>query len=96
MRSALFALILGTCCTAFAGEPTSVINHGASEPAAAPATIACAENCTQTEVCERTRTRCRRGLVRRAACGTVEVSRTVVRAVTRPVGRVFGGNCCCR
>lgn len=101
MRFALLALILSVCCTAaVAADEQSVINHGAPQPAAtgsftaAPAIIACAENCSQTEVCSKSRHRCRCGVARRAARGTVEVSRTVVRTVTRPLARVRGACCC--
>lgn len=93
MRSALIAFVVGVCGVAFGGEEApSVLNHGA--PPAATTTVACAENCERTEVCSTTRCRNRCGLVRRAARGTVEVSRTVVRTVTRPVARVRGACCC--
>lgn len=98
MRFAFTALLLFAATTVRAGEELpSVLTNPPAEIVSAPAVqVVCAE---PVVVATETETRCRsrvcRGLVRRAARGTVEVSRTVVRTVTRPIGRVFGA-CGCR
>lgn len=55
----------------------------------------CGDNCEK----QASRKSCRRhrcGVLRRAASGTAHACGAAVRAVTRPVGRVFRGCCRCR
>ena len=92
MRFALLALLLSVVTVAArAGDemPSVLTNPPTAETTTAPAVqVVCAD---EVVVASSTKTRCRSrccGLVRRAARGTVEVSRTVVRTVTRPIGRV--------
>lgn len=95
MRFAFTALLLLAATTVRAGEELpSVLANPPAETTSAPAVqVVCEE-----PVVVATETRCRsracRGLARRAARGTVEVSRTVVRTVTRPIGRVCGAFGC--
>jgi hypothetical protein len=94
MRFAFTALLLLAATTVRAGEePQSVLTNPPAETTSAPTVqVVCVEPIVvATEAETRCRSRVCRGLVRR---GTVEVSRTVVRTVTRPVGRVCGAFGC--